>query len=91
MADDITKPLPEYMLTTIDNPYDPFTQWDEWFSWDQSVGYHTPAFLDRITLNADDLSDADQHQAVQQAIDEIVRENVLGLYKKVSRNLESTS
>jgi hypothetical protein len=28
----------EYMLTTVDNPYDPWTQWDEWFAWDQSAG-----------------------------------------------------
>jgi hypothetical protein len=74
---------PEYMLTTVDNPYDPWTQWDEWFAWDQAAGYHTPGLLDRIVRTSDDLSDGDQHQAIQEAIDEIVRENVLGVLRKV--------
>jgi hypothetical protein len=74
---------PEYMLTTVDNPYDPFTQWDEWFAWDLSAGYGTPGLLARVTRTSDDLSESDQHLAIQQAIDEIVQENVLGVFKKV--------
>jgi len=76
---------PEYMLTTVDNPYDPFTQWDEWFLWDQTAGYHTPGMLARVALVSNDLSEADQHAAVQDAIDEIVKENVLGVFRKVKR------
>ena len=76
---------PEYMLTTVDNPFDPFTQWDEWFAWDQNAGYHTPGLLARIAKLSYELSEADQHLAVQQAIDEIVYENVLGVHKKVKR------
>jgi hypothetical protein len=81
---------PEYMLTTVDNPYDPWTQWDEWFAWDQSAGYHTPGLLARVARTADDLSEADQHLAIQEAIDEIVAENVLGVLRKV-RQGEVTS
>jgi len=76
---------PEFMLTTVDNPYDPFTQWDEWYAWDQAAGYHTPGLLARIAKVGDDLADADQHLAIQQAIDEIVEENVLGVFLKVKR------
>lgn len=75
----------EYMLTTVDNPYDPFTQYDEWYAYDFYAGYHSPEFLARIAVVADELSDADQRLAINQAIDEIVKENVLGLHKKVSR------
>lgn len=75
----------EYMLTTVDNPYDPFTQFDEWLACDTRLGYHTAAFLARIAKTSDDLSDADQQSAIQAAIDEIVRENVLGVYRKVKR------
>jgi hypothetical protein len=73
----------EYMLTTVDNPFDPFTQWDEWYAWDMNAGYHTPGFLARIVQTSYDLPDSEQHLAIQQAIDEIVRENVLGVFKKV--------
>lgn len=76
---------PEYMLTTVDNPFDPWTQWDEWFAWDMNAGYHTPGLLDRVARVGDDLSDADQSVAIQEAIDEIVRENVLGVHRKVKR------
>lgn len=75
---------PDFMLTTIDNPYDPFTQWDEWYLWDADAGYHTPGLLARIAKTSHELSDADQHLAIQQAIDEIVSENVYGMHKKVA-------
>lgn len=72
------------MLTTVDNPFDPFTQFDEWLEFDTAQGYYTPQFLARIVRTSDDLSEADRDLAIEQGIDEIVRENVLGLYRKVS-------
>jgi hypothetical protein len=74
------------MLTTVDNPYDPFTEWDDWYLFDSIAGYHTPSFLGRIVRESPDMSEADQVLAVQDAIDEIVRENVSGLYRKVSKD-----
>lgn len=74
-----------YMLTTFDNPYDPFTQWDEWYMWDMTAGYHTPGLLDRVANFSNELSDVDQHRTIQEAIDEIVRENVSGMHRKLKR------
>lgn len=90
MANDttVTDTLPdrtEYMLTTYDNTYDPFTQWDEWYAWDMNAGYHTPGLLDRVARLSDELSEADQFIILQQAIDEIAKENVSGMHKKVKR------
>jgi hypothetical protein len=79
----------EAMLTTTDNPYDPFTEYDEWFAFDQRHGYHTPSYLARIAILSDELSEADQLFAIEIAIDEIVKENVLGIYKKVIRELSN--
>ena len=78
--------MSEYMLTTIDNPYHPFTSFDEWYAWDEAKGYNTSSFLARIVITSDDLSETDQLQAIDLAIDEIVKENVLGIYKKIERN-----
>jgi hypothetical protein len=75
-----------YMLTTVDNPYNPFTEWDEWYAFDARQGYHTPSFLARIVASSDELSEADQTLAIQLAIGEIVRENVSGIYKRVSED-----
>lgn len=80
----------ESMLTTVDNPYDPFTEYDEWFAWDARAGYHSPSFLARLVVSSDELSLADQHLAIEEAIDEIVKENVLGIYRKVTREIPGT-
>lgn len=73
-----------YMLTTFDNPFNPFTQWDEWYQWDVTAGYNTASLLARITIVSPDLSDTDQDKAIQDAIEEIVRENVSGMHRKVT-------
>lgn len=78
----------EHMLTTTDNPHDPFTEWDAWHAFDERQGYHTTAYLGRIVVTSDELSEADQQLAIERAIDEIVELNVLGIYKKVSRDTE---
>jgi len=78
----------EAMLTTIDNPFDPFDDFDSWYAWDERSGYHTSSFLARIVKNSSDLSDTDQALANEQAIDEIVHENVTGMYRKVVREVQ---
>jgi len=76
----------EYMLTTVDNPFDPFTRFDEWYEYDIAMGYNTSSFLARVAYHSDELSDADQALAIQNAIDDIIQENVSGMWRKVSRN-----
>lgn len=71
------------MLTTIDNPYNPFTQFKEWYDFDESKGYHTCAYLARVANTSEELSDEDEDIFREKAIDEIVQVNVLGIYKKI--------
>ena len=70
-------------LTTIDNPYDPFTQFDVWFQFDEDKGYHSCAYLARIARTSDQLSGAENEQEIERAIDDIIKYNPLGIYKKV--------
>lgn len=72
------------MLTTIDNPFNPFTNYDEWFQFDEEKGYHTSQFLAKIAKTSSNMSDADYEREVERAIDEIVKFNVRGIDKKVS-------
>ena len=72
-----------HMLTTIDNPYDPFTEFDEWIAYDHRAGYFTVEFLARLTHSSDELSEADQDLAIEAAIDEVVEHNVSGVHMKV--------
>ncbi len=78
--------MEEHMLTTVDNPYNPFYQYDEWNAWDTGMGYYTASYLARVIVTADDLSDADENDALEQAIDEIIRENVFGVHIRVTAN-----
>lgn len=78
------------MLTTVDNPFDPFDQFDEWAQWDTSHGYNSSAFLARVCVYSDDLSEADQQLSIEVAIDEIVHENVSGMFRKVTRDVPET-
>lgn len=78
------------MLTTIDNPFDPFTQFDEWFAFDESKGYHSCSYLARIAKTSDELSEADEERAIELAIDEIVKLNILGIYKKVTKEVNAS-
>ena len=71
------------MLTTTDNPYSPFTQFDEWMAFDHLKGYFTCEYQARITTGSLELSQRDEDRAQELAIDEIVELNVLGIYKKV--------
>jgi hypothetical protein len=80
----------ESMLTTVDNPHDPFTEFDLWYAYDTQAGHHTCSLLARIVVTSDDLSDADQSLALEQAIDEIARENVSGVHRKVSRETSTS-
>lgn len=77
----------EHMLTTVDNPYNPFTHFDEWYQFDVAHGYNTLALQARIVRTSNDLSIADQSLAIEEAIEEIVTENVSGMHKKVSSSL----
>jgi hypothetical protein len=76
--------LAETMLSTADNPYNPFTEFDQWNNWDQQSGYHTLAYQARICLFSDELSELDQAQAIDMAIDEIIEHNITGNYVRVA-------
>lgn len=72
-----------HMLSTSDNPFNPTTEFDEWYAWDTRAGYHTMAYLARVVSTSHELSDADQDLAIELAIDEIVEMNLTQNYIKV--------
>lgn len=81
--------MSQCMLSTIDNPYNPFTNWEEWFAFDELKGYHSCSYLARIAKTSNDLTDSEYEEAVEQAIDEIIRINPLNIYIKVNETNET--
>ncbi len=73
-----------HMLSTVDNPFDPFTEYSQWSVFDESHGYYSASLLARVVATSDELSEADQSLAIELAIDQIVEENVSGMHRKVA-------
>ena len=80
--------MEDCMLTTLDNPFDPFNQFDEWFAFDVSKGHNTCGLLARIANTSQELSEADYDLEVDRAMNDIVKYDPLNLWIKVYRNSE---
>lgn len=76
----------ECRLTTIDNPYDPFTQFNSWFLFDVEKGYNTCEYLARIAKTSDSFTEEENNEETEKAIDEIIKYDFLNIYKKVKKN-----
>lgn len=76
------------MLTTIDNPYNPYTQYDAWLSYDEQAGYYTNEYLARIANTNPTMTDKEVDEAIESAIDEIIKIDPLGIYVKMAKNSE---
>ena len=79
------------MLTTFDNPYDPFEQFVLWDLYDKEKGYYTCSYLARIVKLSDDMTQKEENEEVERAIDEIIKHNPLNIYKKVRRTTAVTA
>lgn len=75
-----------WLLTTVDNPFNPFTQFDDWYAFDEQKGYCTSEYLARLTYTSDDLNDEMNELAINQAINEIIEMNLLGIYRKYTQS-----
>ena len=73
------------MLTTADNPFDPFEQFDDWFLFDIEKGYNSCGYLGRIAKTSEQLSDEENDEEVERAINEIIKYDFMNIYKKVKR------
>ena len=76
------------MLTTFDNPFDPFDQFTSWWQYDVEKGYGTSAYLGRIARTSEQLSDEENSIELERAIDEIIKYDFMNIYKKVTKQIE---
>lgn len=74
-------------LTTFDNPFNPFEQFDSWYMFDVDKGYNSCAYLDRIARTSDQLSEEENDQEIERAIDEIIKYDFMNVYKKVKEEV----
>lgn len=79
------------MLTTIDNPFDPFTQFAKWMLYDIRKGYNSSAYLARIARTSEEFTDEENDAEIERAIDEIIKYDFRNIYRKVSQALPVAS
>ena len=89
--------MKETALTTIDNPYSPFSQYDDWYNYDLEKGYDCCGYIDRMSfgrLDSASFSEEEENKVIESIIDEIVTTDPTGLFikvEKVNNKNESTN
>ena len=73
------------MLSTIDNPYDPFEDFKKWYMYDVQHGYNSSAYLARIAKTSDQLTEKENNEEIERAIDEIIEHDFMNIYVKVKK------
>lgn len=73
------------MLSTIDNPYDPFDNFSSWYMFDVESGYNSCAYLARIAKTSEQFTDTENDEEIERAIDEIIQYDFRNIYVKVKR------
>lgn len=81
----------EVAISTFDNPYDPWENFDEWYRFDCDKGYGSCQILARLSFVSDKMTDSEYNSEIERAIDELVAADSLGIYTKVVRNSETNS
>lgn len=75
--------MSQCMITTFDNPFNPFVDFDNWFRFDCDKGYYSCAYLGRVAVTNDKMTTEEENAAIEEAIDEIISCDFLHIYKKV--------
>ena len=77
--------MAKVMLTTHDNPFNPFEQFDSWFLFDVEKGYNSCGLLGRIARTSDQLTDDENDEEIERAIDQIIKYDYEHIYRKATR------
>lgn len=81
----------DYMLTTVDNPYNPFEQFTLWYLFDKEKGYNTCERLARLANITSDMSQKEIDEETNRAMDKLIEIDFLNIFKRVSRNNNNNS
>ena len=70
-------------ITTIDNPFDPFNEFDSWFAFDVEKGYYTSSKIARLTNLSNNMTEKEESEEIERAIDRLIEIDPLDIYKKI--------
>lgn len=76
MSDD-EREVVDCLLSTSDNPYNPFDDFINWYRFDVAKGYNTCSYMAKV-CESSDLSDREERLAYAKAAEEAVALNLTG-------------
>lgn len=80
------------LLTTIDNPYNPFDDFVNWYLYDETeLKYHTCSYIARLCGDTKDATEEEEEAIIEEAYDKIILNDFLGIYVKVFENEEKAA
>ena len=78
-------------ITTIDNPFDPIEDFASLFDFDVEKGYYTCSKLARISNVTEDMTQNEEDEEVERAIDRLIEIDPLDLYRKVVKEEKNST
>ena len=80
--------MTEVMLTTLDNEFNPFDNFDSWLIRDIELQHFTCERLARLVepLISDDMTQSEIDLITEQVMDDIIKHDPLDLFQKVTRS-----
>ena len=77
----------EYFITTLDNPFDYFNDFDNWQQFDEDNNYYTLSYIARIRdTYPESLDSEEENEIMNQVFNDIIELNLTGNYKKIYNN-----
>lgn len=70
--------MQERFVTTTDNPYDYFDNFEQWNNFDVCQGYNTLSLLARLCDSSEELSEQEQLEDINKALESIVNLSITG-------------
>ena len=76
------------MITTFDNPFDPFEQFTLWDLFDKEHGYNSWERIVRLANFTEDMSLKEEDAEIERAIDRLIDIDPISMWKKVKKEVK---
>ena len=77
----------EFMLTTNDNPFDPFEQFASWLLFDKEKGYNSCEKIATLAHITDDMTQKEIDEETNRVIEKIIELDFLDIYTKAYKKV----
>lgn len=75
--------MSNFWVTTFDNIYNPFTNFEEWYDFDRQQGYQTCEWIGASVVTSNKLDDDIIEEDIEFGVSEFLKLNPYGMHYKV--------